>query len=119
MKLTVLASYSLDGYLAMGIQPDTHFLPPIALIDLIAPSFISFAVIRSNPALASIFLPSSTFVPAKRTINGTPSFVSLAAVIIPSAMKSHLMIPPNMLTKMAFTPGSDNIIRNPSATCSA
>ena len=34
----------------------------------------------------------------------------LAAVTIPSAMTSHLMIPPKMFTNMAVTFGSDKMI---------
>jgi hypothetical protein len=34
----------------------------------------------------------------------------LAALIMPSAMTSHLMMPPKMLTKIADTFGSDKMI---------
>jgi hypothetical protein len=52
-----------------------------------------------RPLSASIFLPSSSFVPFMRTTKGTFRLVALQAVITPVAMVSHFMMPPKMLTK--------------------
>ena len=52
-------------------------------------------------------LPSSTFVPSSRTTSGTASPTSFAAATTPFAMTSHFMMPPKMLTRIAFTFGSD------------
>jgi hypothetical protein len=68
---------------------------------------------------ASIFLPSSTLVPSSRTTSGTLSPTSLTAVITPCAIVSHFMMPPKMLTKIAFTSGLVVMILNAAVTFSA
>src|ERR1051325_5903148 len=55
-----------------------------------------------NPDSERIFLPSSTLVPSSRTTSGTDSFTSLAAATMPEATTSHFMMPPKMLTRIAF-----------------
>ena len=55
-----------------------------------------------------IFLPCSTLVPSSRTTSGTFRPSSLTAATTPSAMMSQRMMPPKMLTRMAFTFGSDS-----------
>ena len=65
------------------------------------------AVMMLRFASASIFLPRSTFVPCNLTTRGTLMPTSLAAAMMPSAMMSHLMMPPKIFTRMAFTLGSD------------
>jgi hypothetical protein len=55
-----------------------------------------------RPLSASIFLPSSTLVPSRRTTSGTLRPTSLTAAITPLAMTSHFMMPPKMLTKIAL-----------------
>ncbi len=62
-----------------------------------------------KPLSLSIFLPRSSLVPFMRTTKGTFKLVALQAVITPVAMVSHFMMPPKMLTKMAFTLGFFNI----------
>ncbi len=44
---------------------------------------------------------SQILLPCNRTTIGMVSLSSLAAAIIPFAMTSHLIIPPNMLTNIA------------------
>ena len=58
-----------------------------------------------RPLSFKIFLPSSTLVPSSRTTSGTLSPSSLAAATTPVATTSHFMMPPKMLTKIAFTFG--------------
>ena len=77
------------------------------------------AVTHLMPESLSIFLPSSTLVPSKRTTSGTCSLTSLAAVMMPCAMVSHFMIPPKMLTRIALTEGSLVRILKACVTCAA
>lgn len=67
-----------------------------------ASSRLSHAMILS--LLAAIrALASSTRVPWRRTTIGTFSFKLFAASMMPCAIVSHLMMPPNMFTKIAWT----------------
>jgi hypothetical protein len=54
-----------------------------------------------------------------RTTSGTLRFTALQAVITPSAMVSHFMMPPKMLTRMPLTSGFFSMILNASVTFSA
>ena len=74
-----------------------------AATTFFAPSAIVARGLNREAALVRIFLPSSTFVPSRRTTSGTVRPSSLAAATTPFAMTSHFMMPPKMLTKMAFT----------------
>ena len=61
----------------------------------------------ASPDSARIRLPCSTLVPSSRTTSGTFRFTSRAAATTPSAITSHLMMPPKMLTSTPSTLGSD------------
>ena len=65
-----------------------------------------------------IFLPRSTLVPSSRTTSGTFRPTSFTAATTPSAITSHFMMPPKMLTRMPFTFGSEVMILNAAATFS-
>ena len=65
-----------------------------------------------------IFLPASTLVPSSRTTSGTFRPTSFTAATTPSAMMSHFMMPPKMLTRMPFTFGSAVMILNAAVTLS-
>ena len=65
-----------------------------------------------------ILFPASTFVPSNLTTSGTFKPTSLTAATTPSAITSHLMIPPKIFTKIPLTFGSDVIILNASVTFS-
>ena len=80
---------------------------------------MSFAVMIGRPESAIILRPSSSLVPFIRTTSGTLSPTAFAAAITPSAMTSHFMMPPKMLTRIAFTFGSRRMILNASVTFSA
>ena len=67
---------------------------------------------------AMIFLPCSTLVPSSRTTSGTFRPTSFTAATTPSAITSHFMMPPKMLTRMPFTFGSEVMILNAAATLS-
>lgn len=72
---------------------------------------------NKNPE-PTIFCPSSSFVPRSRTTTGTFIFKSWKAKIIPSAIISQRVKPPNILTKMAFTRVSEQMTRNDDLTVS-
>src|SRR6266487_2692304 len=97
---------------------DFHFATA-AFTTFCAASARSSAVITGRPDSAINFLPNSTFVPSRRTTSGTDSFTVLAALMMPCAMTSHFMMPPNMLTRIAFTFLSAIKILNASVTCSS
>lgn len=75
---------------------------------------------RSHPVgvKLTILCPASSFVPRSRTTTGTLIFKSRKARMIPSAIMSQRVSPPKMLTKIAFTRGSDVMIRNDDLTVS-
>src|SRR6478609_11546794 len=83
-----------------------------------AASSRSSAEITLRPDSAMIFLPSSTFVPSRRTTSGTCRPTSFTAAMTPSAMTSQRMMPPKMLTRMPFTFGSAVMILNAAVTFS-
>src|SRR6185503_8054227 len=68
-----------------------------------AASAMLSAEMIGRPESLRIFLPRSSLVPFMRTTSGTESFTSRAAATTPAAMVSHFMMPPKMLTRMAFT----------------
>ena len=72
-----------------------------------------------RPESLRIFLPRSSLVPFMRTTSGTESFTSRAAATTPVAMVSHFMMPPKMLTRIAFTFVFDSMILNAAVTFSA
>ncbi len=64
-------------------------------------------------------MPSCSLVPFMRTTSGTLSCTARDAVITPSAIVSHFMMPPKMLTRIAFRPGLRSISLKASVTFSA
>src|SRR4029077_346663 len=72
-----------------------------------------------RPESFRIFLPRSSLVPFMRTMSGTLSLTSRAAETMPVAMVSHFMMPPKMLTRIAFTFLFDSMILNAAVTRSA
>ena len=84
----------------------------------LAPSAMSSAEVNASPDSPRSFLPSSTFVPSKRTTNGTFSPTCFTAAITPAAIVSHFMMPPKMFTKIPRTVGSAVMILNAAVTFS-
>jgi hypothetical protein len=76
----------------------------VAATTFSAASAMLLALMMGKPESARIFLPSSSLVPFMRTTSGTFSCTSRAAATIPVAMVSHFMMPPKILTRIAFTP---------------
>src|SRR5207245_2880679 len=71
----------------------------------------------ARPLCARICLPSSTLVPWRRTTRGIARLSLRAAPTMPFAITSHFMMPPKMLTRIAFTFESDVRSRKASVTC--
>ena len=57
-------------------------------------------------------LALSTLVPSSLTISGISSLMDLQALTMPLAMVAQLTMPPNTLTRIAFTPLSSVMMRN-------
>src|SRR5262249_46816735 len=100
VERTRRAGHALDDELGVVSDEDAHLEPPAALTTFCAPSAMSAAAMMLSPLSASIFLPSSTFVPSSRTTSGTLRPTSFVAAITPAAIVSHFMMPPKMLTKI-------------------
>src|ERR1700722_206228 len=93
-------------------------LPLTALTIFCAASSRLSAGNTLRPLALMIFLPASTLVPSRRTTSGTLRPTSFTAATTPSAMTSHFMMPPKMLTRMPFTLGSAAMILKAAATFS-
>ena len=57
-------------------------------------------------------------MPSSRTTSGTLRLTSFAAATTPVAIMSHFMMPPKMLTRIAFSAGLRSMILNASVTFS-
>src|SRR5689334_6608416 len=84
-----------------------------------AASAMLFAVMIGSPDCASNAFPCSSFVPFMRTTSGTLSDTARDAAMTPSAITSQRMMPPKMLTRIAFRSGLRSMILNASVTFSA
>src|SRR5690606_27502241 len=83
-----------------------------------AASAMLSAEMIGRPDSRRICFPRSSLVPFMRTTSGTESFTSRAAATTPAAMVSHFMMPPKMLTRIAFTFGFESMILNAAVTFS-
>src|SRR2546422_11395533 len=88
-----------DDYLGFGVW----VLEFAAATAFFAASAKSSAAMTARPESAINFFPASTLVPSSLTTNGTGSFTAFTALMIPWAMTSHFIMPPKMLTRIAFT----------------
>src|SRR5580704_8787684 len=119
MEGTVLAGEALADDLGVFVDEDGHYAASLtALTIFCAASSRSSPDVTLRLDLAMISLPSATLVPSSRTTSGTRRPTSLTAATTPSAMTSHFMMPPKMLTRMPFTCGSEVMILNAAATLS-
>src|SRR5665213_243091 len=119
MERAVLTGEALADDLGVFIDEDRHQAAPFtALTIFCAASSRSSADVTSSLDSAMIFLPRSTLVPSRRTTSGNFRPTSFTAATTPSAMTSHFMMPPKMLTRMPFTLGSEVMILNAAATFS-
>src|ERR1700743_449955 len=119
MEGALVAGEALADDLGVLVDKDGHYFEPFtALTTLSAASARLSALVMARPDLARISLPFSTLVPSRRTTSGTLSEISFAAAMMPSAMMSHFMMPPKMLTRMPFTFGSLTMILQAAGTFS-
>lgn len=91
--------------------------------DLTAASSRSVATVIFNLGFfftyySIILFALSAFVPVSLQTNGSFKSTSSAALMIPVAIVSHFIIPPNMLMRMAFTFGCELKISKAVLTCS-
>src|SRR5882724_2184253 len=98
------------GFAVFAFTAATAFFPASPILS---------AEMIGSPESLRIFLPRSSFVPFMRTTRGTLSLTSRAADTMPVAMVSHFMMPPKMLTRIAFTFLFDSMILNAAVTRSA
>src|ERR1700722_8639998 len=119
MEGAVFAGETLADDLGVLVDEDGHHAAPLTAFTIFcAASSRSSPEVTLSLESAMIFLPRSTLVPSSRTTSGTLRPVSFTAATTPSAITSHFMMPPKMLTKMPFTCGSDVMILNAAATLS-
>ena len=90
----------------------------VAATTFSAASAMVSALMIGRPESFKICLPSTSLVPFIRTTKGTCKLTALLAATTPLAMVSHFMMPPKMLTKMAFKFGFFNMILKASVTFS-
>src|SRR5438105_572651 len=119
MELPRLAGDALRHHPGVLVDQDAHRLTFTAATTFSAASPMLSAEMIGRPESRSIFLPSSSFVPFMRTTSGSESFTSRAALTTPLAMVSHFMMPPKMLTRIAFTLRLESMILNAAVTLSA
>src|SRR5262249_22164719 len=119
MKGAVLTGKALADDLGAAVDQNRHQVATLTAWPFFwAASSRSFAGVTLRLDVAMISFPLSTLVPSSRTTSGTRKPTSLTAATTPSAMTSHRMIPPKMLTRMPFTWGSEVMILNAAATLS-
>src|SRR5438105_4803692 len=105
--------------LAFGFGFGLVFFPLTAATTFLPASPMLSAEMIGSPESLRIFFPRSSLVPFMRTTSGTESFTSRAAATMPIAMVSHFMMPPKMLTRIAFTFLFDSMILKAAVTFSA
>src|SRR5258707_15577448 len=117
VKGAVLAGEALADDLGLIIDQNCHHAVPFTALTIFwAASSRSLADVTLRLEVATISFPLSTLVPSSRTTSGTRKPDSLTAATTPSAMTSHRIMPPKMLTRMPFTWGSEVMILNAAAT---
>src|SRR5664279_4279135 len=119
MERAVLAGKALADHLGVLVDEDAHYAATFTAFTIFcAASSRSSADVTLSLDSAMIFLPRSTLVPSRRTTSGTFNPISFTAATTPSAITSHFMMPPKMLTRMPFTFGSEVMILNAAVTFS-
>lgn len=100
VKSGLFAGEALTDDFGVFIDQYAHLAASTAFL---AASSRSVAVTTASPDSSSSRKPSAALVPSSRTMTGMLTPTSLQAVIMPSAIRLHLTMPPNMLTSSAFT----------------
>src|SRR5882672_2125678 len=119
--ITLFAFFFVLGFgFAFGLAFFTFafFPPPAAATTFLPASAMLLAEMIGRPDSERIFLPRSTLVPSRRTTSGTRRLTCFAAATTPAAITSHFMMPPKMLTSIAFRCGMRSMILKASVTFS-
>src|SRR5262249_17238088 len=120
MEGAVPAGEALANDLGALVDEDRHQpRSRTALTIFCAASSRSSAGVTLSFDLAMISLPRSTLVPSSPPPSGPLRPPSSTAATTPSAITSHLMMPPKILTRMPFTLGSAVMILKAAATFSS
>src|SRR6185312_5578916 len=107
-----LAGEALNNQAGFFIYEYAHFLPPASATTLSAASFMPSAIVKLNPESRRILMPCSTLVPSILITIGTLMPRSRAAATTPVASVSQRRMPPKMLMSIAFTLGSERMMRS-------
>src|SRR5690606_6379873 len=109
---------ALNEELRVTVDKDAHdaSLPVASATAFCTAS--SMSVIAEKPFSCRIFTAISSLVPVRRMTMGTVSGFCFVAVTIPLATSSVRVMPPKMLNRIAFTLGSDVMIRSAFTTFS-
>src|SRR6266404_5506624 len=101
------AGEALADHLGRGVDEDRHQLASLTAATTFSAASTRFSAARiGRPDCCRMRLPRSTLAPSRRTTRGTCRLTSRAAATTPSAIRSHRMIPPKMLTRIPSTLGS-------------
>src|SRR5262249_19508441 len=95
-----------------------HALAFTAVTIFCASAARSSAKVTFRLDLAVISLPNPASAPSSRPTSGTRKPTSFTAATTPSAITSHFIMPPKMLTRMPCTLGSAVMILKAAATFS-
>src|SRR4029079_698368 len=119
MESAVLAGEALTDDLGVLVDEDGHYAASFtALTTFCAASSRSSPEVTLSPDSLMIFVPRSTFGPSSHLTSGTLRPTSFTAATTPSAITSHFMMPPKMLTRIPLTFGSEVMILNAAVTFS-
>src|SRR5262249_3081528 len=111
----LLRAQQLRLHRAHGRPPwPPHFAAATTFLAASVKSAAVCIIGNSDRAASSICRARSTLVPSRRTTTGTRKPTSRPALTRASAIRSHLAIPPKMLTSTPFTRESARMIRNAS-----
>src|SRR5262249_30088132 len=115
VELAGLAGNALRHHTGVLVDQDAHFA---AFTTFSAASAMLLAEMIGSFESARIFFPRSTLVPSRRTTSGTCRLTALEASTSACAITSQRMMPPKMLTRIAFRAGVLSMILNASVTFS-
>src|SRR6185295_2739374 len=109
---------ALHDHGRIAVDEDAHAaFPPFASATAFCTAS-SMSDDAEKPLSWRIFIAICSFVPVRRMTSGTFSGFCLVAVTMPLATSSVRVMPPKMLNKIAFTLGSDVMMRSAFTTFS-
>src|SRR3954454_21944970 len=113
-----------DADARLLVDEDAHALTPAPDFASSTTRWAASSIVASTcrpcrSASARSRRPSSSFVPSRRTTNGTSGFTCSKASMRPLATSSQRVMPPKMLNSTALTFGSDRITSTAETIASA